>query len=556
MQFFINFKTRTKLVFAGVFMAVVAAVIGFIGLLNINSMANSDDYLYRRVTAPLGSLMEMIESFQSIRLNLRDSVDATAAASRLVYADEIAKLDANFREHAKKYQLGVYTRDGQNMFDDAMKKYEVYIGISTAVIRMLGSEDVTGARNLMVGDGASAARDMVAAIDALRDRKVKAGSDTAVGNLALARQTSLILIMVCLLAVVLALIMGLTIAGMIAKPLETSVAFAKAIADGDLSQQLDIKRKDEIGQLVTSLNTMCRSLQGSIREVQGSAQTVAAASTELSAISRQVSAVSEMASRRSEAASVSTGVLSDTMHAVSGAMAATTANISTVATATEEMTSTIAEIAANTEKARGITQQAVERTHDVSATMEVLRHAADEIGKVSDTINEISAQTNMLALNATIEAARAGNAGKGFAVVATEIKELSRQTALATEDIKKRIAAIQDSTNQASRSISIVSSVIEETNTIVAGIAASVEQQSTVTKDIAGTITRASATVEASHDSLVAAANTSREISGEVSDINQSANEIAISSAQVLASADELSRLAESLHHLSERFAV
>jgi methyl-accepting chemotaxis protein len=117
--------------------------------------------------------------------------------------------------------------------------------------------------------------------------------------------------------------------------------------------------------------------------------------------------------------------------------------------AAEEMTATINEIAQNAEKAGAISDQAVDKAGETSGQMEGLGQAAEGIGKVVETITEISEQVNLLALNATIEAARAGEAGKGFAVVANEIKELAKQTSTATLEIKEKIANIQGSTDGA-----------------------------------------------------------------------------------------------------------
>src|SRR5450755_3889605 len=124
--------------------------------------------------------------------------------------------------------------------------------------------------------------------------------------------------------------------------------------------------------------------------------------------------------------------------------------------------------------------------------MNQLGQAAREIGKVTETINEISSQTNLLALNATIEAARAGSAGKGFAVVANEIKLLAQQTASATEDIKVRIGGVQSSAADGIAEVERVSRIIHEVSDLVSSIAAAIEEQTTVTKDIARNIAHAS----------------------------------------------------------------
>jgi methyl-accepting chemotaxis protein len=120
-----------------------------------------------------------------------------------------------------------------------------------------------------------------------------------------------------------------------------------------------------------------------------------------------------------------------------------------VASASEEISLTINDIASNSERARKITGEAVQQAETTSETVGHLGTSAMEIGKVTEAITEISEQTNLLALNATIEAARAGEAGKGFAVVANEIKELAKQTA--TQDIKGQVEGIQGSSERGLR---------------------------------------------------------------------------------------------------------
>jgi methyl-accepting chemotaxis protein len=148
-------------------------------------------------------------------------------------------------------------------------------------------------------------------------------------------------------------------------------------------------------------------------------------------------------------------------------MEQTTSNLAHVSSATEHMTSMIGEIAQDSEKARRITKNATDQTLQVTEKITQLGMAAREIGKVTETIAQISSQTNLLALNATIEAAREGAAGKGFAAVATEIKALAQQTAVATEDIKARIDGVQTATAVGIAEIGKVSQVIGEVNAIV-----------------------------------------------------------------------------------------
>ena len=161
-----------------------------------------------------------------------------------------------------------------------------------------------------------------------------------------------------------------------------------------------------------------------------------------------------------------------------------------------------------------------------------LGRSAQDIGKVTEAINEISEQTNLLALNATIEAARAGEAGKGFAVVANEIKELAKQTA-ATQEIKEKIDGIQNSTSGTITQISSILKVINDANEIVGTIATAVEEQSVTTKEIANNVAQASSGISEVNENLASSNSAASDISNEISIVSTSIGEISISSGQV-----------------------
>jgi methyl-accepting chemotaxis protein len=188
--------------------------------------------------------------------------------------------------------------------------------------------------------------------------------------------------------------------------------------------------------------------------------------------------------------------------------------------------------------------------------MNELGAAAREIGKVTETINEISSQTNLLALNATIEAARAGASGKGFAVVASEIKALAQQTAAATEEIKGRIAGVQSATAGGIAEIGKISQVIKEVNSIVTSIAAAIEEQSITTRDIAKNIGQASLGVNDANMRVSETSQRSREIATDIISVDRSAGETAAGSGQVREKAAELSNVADELRAAVGRFTV
>lgn len=166
--------------------------------------------------------------------------------------------------------------------------------------------------------------------------------------------------------------------------------------------------------------------------------------------------------------------------------------ISGVASAAEEMNTSINEITENTSKAATTTEQTVTVVNEANEIIHSLKQKSQEIGSILSVVNDIAAQTNLLALNATIEAARAGEAGKGFAVVATEVKELAGATGQATEEIKTQIEAIQEEVDKVLGTMTNVQNSFEDINSLNGIIASAMEEQSAVTNEIGQNMAQAS----------------------------------------------------------------
>jgi methyl-accepting chemotaxis protein len=353
-----------------------------------------------------------------------------------------------------------------------------------------------------------------------------------------------------MLAIAIAAIGGFVLARSIATPLTLAVADLDLISHGDLSKEMPaelLARGDEIGGLSRSMQIMTVALRKMIGEISSGIAAMSSSSIELIANSSEMKSGSQHASDKANSVAVAAEEMSSNITSVAAGMEQTTTNLSHVSTATEQMTSTIGEIAQNSEKARRITEEATRQAARITEQINQLGAAAQEIGKVTETITEISSQTNLLALNATIEAARAGSAGKGFAVVATEIKALAQQTAKATEDIKARIAGVQTATAGGITEIGKISKVILEVSAIVASIAAAIEEQATATKDIARNIAEAAAGVTDANTRVSETSHVSREIAKDIVSVDQSSKEMTIGSDNVHVSAGQLSTVAESL---------
>ena len=187
-----------------------------------------------------------------------------------------------------------------------------------------------------------------------------------------------------------------------------------AQGEGDLTKTIDIKTRDEVGELAGGFNTFIEKIRAMVVSIFQNVGQLEKASSDLMAISRTMAASTDTALNKTETVASASKDMSANMNSVSEAMDQAAENVNLVALSAEQMIQTITEIAQNTAKAKGITQQAVDKAVDASQNVNELGKAAQQIGKVIETITDISAQVNLLALNATIEAAGPERQAKGL----------------------------------------------------------------------------------------------------------------------------------------------
>ncbi|WP_051305290.1 HAMP domain-containing methyl-accepting chemotaxis protein [Desulfogranum mediterraneum] len=409
---------------------------------------------------------------------------------------------------------------------------------------------------LLLQEAARHQVDTFNAMDAIVDKAIAGAEEVVKEGEAIAQTGRLITLIGIGAGVVLALGLGFYLTILITRPLNKGVELSKAMAEGDMTKTMDVDQEDEIGVLAKSLNHMATNLRSIITDVDQGVMSVDEASNQLAAISDQMSSGAEDTATRSNQVAAAAEEMSANQNSVAAAMEQASVNINMVASAAEEMNATITEIAQNSGRAKDITTQAVNQSQTASDRVDELGKAANEINKVTEAITEISEQTNLLALNATIEAARAGEAGKGFAVVANEIKDLAKQTAEATLDIKLKIQGIQEATGITVKEINEISSVIADVDQIVATIATAVEEQTATTKEIAENVHQASGGINEVNENVAQSSAVSAEIAADIAEVNGSANEINAASNQVKDSAGELSSIAENLKAMMAKFKV
>lgn len=414
----------------------------------------------------------------------------------------------------------------------------------------------------------------------------------------------------------------------------------KVIGEGDLTTRLSVATRDEIGQLGVRFNEFVEKLHSMVRGISDTANNLSSSSDELSSVSAEMASSAEEMNAQSNTVAKASEQVSSVLDTVAASAEQSSVSVSSIAAMTEEMSSTISNIAGTSNRTAENVRQMADISESISSGISMVADAAQkmisslgkvvtnashashksrkadetadaikdkmdglvtaskQIGKVVGVIKDIADQTNMLALNATIEAAGAGEAGKGFAVVAGEVKELSRQSADASDEIAGQVEKIQNSTDIMVRAISEITGIISETAEINQAIASEVKEQSEIAGKISQSIVHnavtakevaekangpaklvdeiARSTDEASKVSLevakhveelsngvkevarstVEGANAVKEISHNIAGLSSASRETAIGAGQTRESSKELARMASSLSEIVSQFKL
>lgn len=517
MKWFMNLKTSVKLISSFVLVAIIVAIVGLYAISNLSMMDKNITNMYNNNLLSIQRLSEGLNSYQNVRVAVRDIGLSTTKASRDELAADIQMYLKEMQEKIGLYRGVAFTqpeKDQLKAFDTILPTYiktlEQALGLAQKDDK---AEYFNFQQNELVPVGSKIRESLGKLIDINVEIAEKSDTESSEAYTT-ARNTTIVIVVI---ALAFSILLGYGIARTISNPLTSMVELVAKVAHGDLREKAAINSKDEVGQLAASINQMIESLQRTIGGVILSSQSVAAASEQISASTQEIAGSS---SDQAHAAQKITELFKELSVAID--------SVAVSAEQAAELSNRTVETASEGEK---VVRASVEGMQAVNKMMSRLEEDSLKIGNIIEVIGDIADQTNLLALNAAIEAARAGDQGRGFAVVADEVRKLAERSSEATKEISSIIQVMQANTKQS-----------------VDAVTDSVSQSSQTGKAFQSIIRMVNDSSQKVNEIAVAC----EEEAAQASEVMQSVEAISSSSGESAAASEETAATCQSLAQLAD----
>ncbi|MGL4207669.1 MAG: methyl-accepting chemotaxis protein [Aeromonadaceae bacterium] len=456
MNLFKNLKLKTRLILAFVLMALVAAIVGMVGYVNMREINDMTTRIYSSDLLGLDQAAKARRSFLATGRYLRASMLADTEALRQKHIENSRKSLADIKEAIDSARPKFISAEGKALFAEFDHLWPEYEQGIDKIEKMLLAEPLreTAASNAYLeGSFAPVVDNMMGLVAKIVDQKLKHSAEQAQAAQSLYEQSTLIMFTAIGLGVVLGIGMGLFIAYRIVNQLggepDYAVGITRQVAAGELDIEIALDENNK-SSLLYAIKEMVEKLGHTLREVRGSADALSSASEQVSATSQSMSqGASEQA-----------------------------ASVEETSASMEQMSASIAQ---NTESAKVTNGISAKAANDAQRGGEAVRETVAAMKKIAgkiSIIDDIAYQTNLLALNAAIEAARAGDHGKGFAVVAAEVRKLAERSQVAAQEIGEVATNSVSLAEQAGHLFEQLVPDIQRTSDLVQEITAASQEQS------------------------------------------------------------------------------
>jgi methyl-accepting chemotaxis protein len=500
MNWFRNLKIRIKLISCFIILALVTGLVGFIGINSMNSLNENGDHLYNNYAVPALDLARVETYLQNIRANHLLAVyerKPETMQSRINEIEKYVELDTKLLVKYEKTIIKSKDRELFNKLNENLSNYRMERERNISLIKEQKYElalqelsKVSNARNKVE----ESLKDLI-------DYNTKqATSQVKLNDQNFYSKTTLMIIVI-ITGVVLAILLGLLVANIISRPINSLVEVADKISDGDLNIDIDINSKDEVGILANAFKKMTEKFNDVMLNINSSSEQVSSGAKQVS----------------------------DSSLALSEGATEQASSIEQLSVSIEEISSQTNNNAKNAVQANELAEVAKQdailgntRMREMLRAMNEINESSSNISKIIKVIDEIAFQTNILALNAAVEAARAGQHGKGFAVVAEEVRNLAARSANAAKEttimIEGSIKKVEDGTKIANETAQALDKIVDRVTkaaNLVNDIAVASNEQATGITQINQGISQVSEVVQTNSATAEQSAAASEELSSQ-----------------------------------------
>lgn len=459
MNWFKDLKIAQKLISAFMIISILIGVVGFIGIYNMNTVNSNAVTMHDYNLETVKYLTTIKQNFADMRADLLELVyGKNKYENKEFLGKEIYSLINENYLLIDKYESTLLPESDKEVFLELKENMRIYLAECNKVINFVHDNRYSEAEINMNSITEAREKAYVNLTDLIK-KNISAADDFNEANNSTYRISFYLAVLIVVLGFIFAIILGLIISFIISKQLNKVLIFAEALGDGDLTKNINIDSKDEIGNLSKGLNNANGSIRNLIVEVINRAIYINTASEELSATTQEISSKMEIVnesvnliSKGTQDLSVNTQKVTDSTKEISTTTNILAENAKNAAVSVSEIHNNAADI--KDRAIKNIEKSNLIYNENRSNILKAIEHSkiVEQVKVMTVSIGEIAEQTNLLALNATIEAARAGEQGKGFAVVADEVKKLAKQSSEAAAKIQNMVFQVQGAFNSLSKS--------------------------------------------------------------------------------------------------------